>query len=144
MLDYLSLKFLTIKSKSKLLPNLLCLCNNFLNPQVISIVGRFILLFVYQNSHKVIFIVIYASTCYFKRRWIWIDLSTLQGLDYMPSFTGDFNNSIIGSHNHRGETYSQRNSFWLDQNNLVELLTNSALFTWSNGRFGDGFVKGVK
>ncbi|XP_058757259.1 uncharacterized protein LOC131630499 [Vicia villosa] len=81
----------------------------------------------------------YASNCNIARRSLWCDLFLIHKnhLDVPWRFIGDFN-SIFGAHEHR-DRHSPNKShmidfkLWVDHNNLLEILTEGAFFTWSNG-----------
>jgi hypothetical protein len=84
---------------------------------------------------------IYASTCYLKRRALWLKLRELQLQFNLPwCFFGDFN-SILGAHEHRGRHNPARTPIddfqsWTEDNDLVHIPTRGALVTWSNRRSG--------
>ncbi|XP_058783218.1 uncharacterized protein LOC131657884 [Vicia villosa] len=94
----------------------------------------------YYTRSKFGFSAVYASNCNITRRSLWCDLSLIHKnhLDVPWSFIGDFN-SIFGAHEHRGRHSPNKShmidfKFWTDHNNLLEILTKGAFFTWSNGR----------
>jgi hypothetical protein len=89
---------------------------------------------------------VYASTCYLQRRNLWNVLSQIQSQHLLPwCFLGDFN-TILGSHEYRGNFIPARLPMldfqnWSDSNNLVHLHTHGAFFTWANGRRGRHYTQ---
>jgi hypothetical protein len=84
---------------------------------------------------------VYASTNHVKRRELWHNLSLVQSPHLLPwCFIGDFN-SILGSHEHRGNHIPANTPMadfhqWSDSNNYIHLPTRGMNYTWSNGRRG--------
>lgn len=85
--------------------------------------------------------VVYASTCYIKKRSLWRKLQDVLDDNSMPcSFIRGFN-TILGAHEYCGSFLSARGpiehfSNWKNNNHLLHLPNSGAKFTWSNGRRG--------
>jgi hypothetical protein len=140
-LHNLNLKLVATNARDQRLPNLWFLCKQNLNPSLISVDDQHIALSILDNEKVFCLSVIYASTCYIKRRKLWQTLTDLQHQYHNPwCFIGDFN-TIMGAHEHSGNINPTRQPIddfqhWTDSNFLIHLATSGAYFTWSNGRRG--------
>ncbi|XP_058746815.1 uncharacterized protein LOC131619766 [Vicia villosa] len=123
------------------LPNLWCFCKTHLNPVIVSIDNQQISFTINLNNTVLGFSVIYASTCYITRRYLWTSLNNIIANNVNPwTFIGDFN-AIIGADEYKGSHNPARIPMqdffhWSDSNKLIHLPTVGNFFTWSNGRRG--------
>ncbi|XP_045810732.1 uncharacterized protein LOC123905142 [Trifolium pratense] len=142
----LNLEIFKVNFRGRLLPNLWCLCSISLHPTSIDFDDQQISFMLEENSMQFFVAAIYASTSYVHRRKLWIKHSNLQIIHKGPwCFIGDFN-TILGAHEHRGNTTpasTPMNDFfdWSNSNNLVHLPTKGVNLTWSNGRRGDRHIE---
>jgi hypothetical protein len=141
-LDRLNLKLFAMNNRGHLDPNLWCICRKDLNPNILSFDDQHVSFSVMDNNTDMCIAAVYGSTCYLKRRQLWLSLSNLQIQFPNPwCFFGDFN-SILGAHEHKGFCIPARipiDDFndWTDSNNLIHLPTRGAFYTWSNRRSGN-------
>jgi len=136
-----NLKIFVVNIRNNMLPNLWCLCSLDLNPTVISNDDQQVSFILEDNNKKIGMSVIYASTNYIRRRFLWQALSDLQQNSSLPwSYIGYFN-TILGSHEYRGAHVPARIPMegfatWTDTNSLLHLPTKGNFYTWSSGREG--------
>jgi len=130
-----------MNKRENLLPNLWCFCYNSINPTIIYENYQKISFTITNNNISIGFVVIYASTCYIKRRHLWNRLNTLLDNHNIPwSMIGDFN-TVLGAHEYRGAHSPARLpmadfSEWTNNNALIHLPIRGAFYTWANGRGG--------
>jgi hypothetical protein len=135
------LKIFAVNNRDSLRPNLWCICSININLTVLHIDDQQVAFSVMENDKVFCISAIYASTCYLKRRALWLKLRELQLQFNLPwCFFGDFN-SILGAHEHRGRHNPARTPIddfqsWTEDNDLVHIPTRGALVTWSNRRSG--------
>jgi hypothetical protein len=140
-LNRLGMKMFAVNTRLNNLPNLWCFCSLSLNPTLLASNDQHISFSVDVDGKTLGISAVYASNCYIHRRLLWSALSQIQSQHMLPwSFIGDFN-TIIGSHEYRGNSTPARTPMldfqnWTDSNNLIHLQTHGAFFTWSNGRRG--------
>jgi hypothetical protein len=138
-LNNLNLKLFALNQRNHLLPNLWCICTKHLNPDIIDIDNQQVSFTISENNMTYGFNAIYASTNYITRRYLWLKLQNIQNQHIIPWCSiGDFN-TILGSHESRGNTSPARLPMqdffnWSDSNNLFHLPTRGVQFTWINGR----------
>jgi len=77
-LHNLNLKVFAVNSRNNLTPNLWCLCASNLSPIILSIDDQQVSFQVDLGGKTFGISVVYASTCYIKRRQIWHAISSLQ------------------------------------------------------------------
>ncbi|KAK2401272.1 hypothetical protein QL285_050878 [Trifolium repens] len=134
----LGLKLFAVNNRPNNSPNLWCFCSLSLNPTLLNVDDQHISIAVDMEGKTFGIAAVYASTCYLRRRNLWIALSQIQSQHLLPwCFLGDFN-TILGSHEYRGNSFPARlpmSEFknWTDTNNLIHLQTHGAFFTWANG-----------
>ena len=129
-----------------MLPNLCCFCSTNLNPTILTEHEQEITFTITENNITSAFDVVYASTCYLKRRLLWDRLNIIQTTHPLPwSIIGDFN-TVLRTHECRGSHSLARilmTEFaeWSDNLNLVHLPTKGAFFTWANNRGGAAYTE---
>jgi hypothetical protein len=98
----LSLKVFAVNNRGNLLPNLRCVCSINLDPVVLHCDEQQISFTFRDEGMDFGVSVVYASTDYVKRRFLWHSLSAVHNSYNLPwACIGDFN-AIIGAHEHRG------------------------------------------
>ncbi|KAK2443571.1 hypothetical protein QL285_014660 [Trifolium repens] len=142
----LGLKLFAVNNRPNNSPNLWCFCSLSLNPTLLNVDDQHISITVDMEGKTFGIAAVYASTCYLRRRNLWIALSQIQSQHLLPwCFLGDFN-TILGSHEYRGNSFPARlpmSEFknWTDTNNLIHLQTHGSFFTWANGRRGRHYTQ---
>jgi len=137
----LGLKGFTVNNRNNRIQNLWCLCSIHLSPTLLDINDQSISLKVDLSGKEFGITVVYASTCYVKRRSLWSAITNLHSQHDIPwNCIGDFN-TILGSHEQRSHYTPARLAMeefqqWSDTNNFIHLNTRRASYTWSNGRKG--------
>ena len=87
----LNLKLFALNTRDNLLPNLQCLCNTNLNPNILHIDDQSVSFSLSDNGKLFAISVVYASTSCYRRRLLWNTLNTLQTQHSLPwNFIGDF------------------------------------------------------
>lgn len=143
-LSRLNLKLFATNSRPNLLPNLWCLCNINLDPDILDIDSQHVSFKIVTNGTEFGFSVVYASNSDVVMRSIWLKLSSI--MTNIPwSFIGDFN-SIISAEEYKHQFIPYKipiNDFhnWSDSNQLIHLPTLDNYFTWCNGRKGRHIVE---
>jgi hypothetical protein len=138
-LHRLNLKMFALNNRNDLTPNLWCICTKDLNPTIIDIDNQQVSFTICVDNLTFGFNAIYASTNYITRRLLWSKLQIIHNQHNIPWCSiGDFN-SILGSHENRGNISPARIPMeefynWSDTNNLYHIPTRGVQFTWSNGR----------
>ncbi|CAK8532193.1 unnamed protein product [Lathyrus sativus] len=140
-LNRFNLKPFVVYSRGDISPNLWCLCDKSIDPDIVDIGDLFISFTFKSNEQTIGITTVYASTCYIARRNLWTGLHRVLNHTSLPwCFIGDFN-TINGAHEYNGyyspargpmEEFNDSTNF----NCLVHIQTSDAKFTWSNGRYG--------
>jgi hypothetical protein len=145
-LHRLGLKLFAVNSRPNNSPNLWCLCSISLNPTLLATDDQHIAISVDIDGKSFGISGVYASTCYMNRRNLWNALTQVHSQYLFPwCYMGDFN-TILGSHEYRGNSTPARLPMlefqnWTDQNHLFHLPTHGAFFTWANGRRGRHYTQ---
>lgn len=140
-LNRLDLKLFAINNRNNVTPNLWCICTKDLNPSIIDIDNQQVSFTISVDNLTFGFNAVYASTNYITRRLLWTKLQHIHNQYNIPWCSiGDFN-SILGSHENRGNSNPARTPMaeffnWSDINNLFHIPTRGVQFTWTNGRGG--------
>lgn len=101
-LQRLGLKLFDFNVRNNNLPNIWCICNINLSPNIIACSDQHVSFTFILDSLVFGISAIYASTCYTHIRHLWHDLSNMHSLFPIPwCCFGDFN-TIIGAEEHRG------------------------------------------
>jgi len=77
-------KLFSMNDRNDLLPNLWCICTKNWNPVIVSISDQMVAFTFNHNGIVGGMIVVYASTCYLKRRELWNTLSLIQQKQNIP------------------------------------------------------------
>ncbi|CAL5194862.1 unnamed protein product [Lathyrus oleraceus] len=97
----LNLKFFVVNNINFSLPNLWCICNCNLDPQIQSSSDQHVTFTVLIDNILISIVVVYASTCHIKRRSLWEDISSCTSSTNIPwCLIGDYN-SILRAHEHK-------------------------------------------
>jgi hypothetical protein len=145
-LSRLGFKLFAVNNRPNNHPNLWCLCSLSLNPTLLAVDDQHISVSVVMDGKSFGISAVYASTCYLQRRNLWNALTQIHSLHMLPwCYLGDFN-TILGSHEYRGNSTPARITMtdfqnWTDSNNLIHLQTHGAFFTWANGRRGRRYTQ---
>jgi hypothetical protein len=145
-LSRLGFKLFAVNNRPNTHPNLWCLCSLSLNPTLLAVDDQHISVSVVMDGKSFGISAVYASTCYLQRRNLWNALTQIHSLHMLPwCYLGDFN-TILGSHEYRGNSTPARITMtdfqnWIDSNNLIHLQTHGAFFTWANGRRGRRYTQ---
>lgn len=145
-LDSLNLNHFAFNQRSNLPPNLWCLCNNNLSPQILSISDQHVTFSLCVNCITFGMAAVYASNCHYKGRNLWNILSQNLSDHVFPwCIVGDFN-AIQGAHEHSGSHSPNRVHMldfpnWSNFNNLIDIPSKGNYFTRSNGREGRDFIQ---
>lgn len=142
----LGLKIFVMNNRSSLLPSLWGLCQEGLNPSIISVSDQQCAFTTLVEGHQVFVSAVYASTSYLKRRKLYKELLDLQADNPGPWCMFCDYNAVLGSNEVRGSFMPPRASCddfisFTDAGNLTHLLTRGAGYTWSNRRRGNALTE---
>lgn len=87
-LNNLGLKLLVVNNRPNLIPNILCICDKSMNPQIILVTDHLVSLKIDQDAKSFYIVVVYASTCPKKWKDLWKDLYMQK--KYLFLSLGDF------------------------------------------------------
>lgn len=142
----LKLKPFIVTKRSNLYPNLWGLWADHLTPVIVSSFHQQISFSIIWENQKIFISAIYARTTDDLRRYLWLELASLQRANPRPwCFTSDFI-IVLGDHEKRGGKLPIRASCeefkaWADSHNLTHIMTLGEEFTWSNGRGIDAILR---
>lgn len=145
-LNDLGLKVFAVNNRNNLLTKLWCLCALNLSPSLLDINDQYISIQVDVSGKEFGITVVYAFTCYIKRRNLWLAITNLYSQHDLPwGCIRDFN-TILVSHEKRSHYTPSRLAMkefqqWPDSNNFIHLNTRRASYTWSNGKKGRFNIK---